>query len=217
VHEGIRKSRRTTGTDCVVEITVGLDRSRSTHRRFLRSLGRAAAMSAIAALVGSAPIACAPTSPNPRPGIEHVRPSVPDESLSTRLVLRLNERRLYLMDGTSPTAVESFPIAIGRPDHETPTGRFTIEEKIEHPAYDRIDPNDRRRVLEHVPPGPGNPLGERWMTFAHGDGWSVGIHGTPQPELLGRAVSGGCIRMRNTDVIRLYDRVRLGTTVVVEP
>jgi len=59
--------------------------------------------------------------------------------------------------------------------------------------------------------------GERWMTFAHGDGWTVGIHGTPQPQLLGQAVSGGCIRMRNADVIRVYDRVHLGTTVIVEP
>ncbi len=68
---------------------------------------------------------------------------------------------------------------------------------------------DRRR--------PANPLGERWIGFIRGDGWTIGIHGTPQPELLGRAVSKGCIRMRNDDVIRLYDRVRIGTPVVVEP
>jgi lipoprotein-anchoring transpeptidase ErfK/SrfK len=133
------------------------------------------------------------------------------------LVLRLGERRLYLMDGDSRTPVESFPIAIGREGHDTPTGRFRVEAKIVHPDYEKIDPNDRTRVLKRIPPGPENPLGERWMTIAHGDGWEVGIHGTPQPHLLGQAVSGGCIRMRNADVIRVYDLVQLGTTVIVEP
>jgi len=118
-------------------------------------------------------------------------------------------------DGTTP--VESFPIAVGRAGHETPTGRFQVEEMIEHPDYQQVDPQDRWRVLEWIPPGPANPLGERWIGFAHGDGWTVGIHGTPHPQLLGRAVSGGCIRMRNADVIRVYGRVRLGTMVVVHP
>jgi lipoprotein-anchoring transpeptidase ErfK/SrfK len=71
--------------------------------------------------------------------------------------------------------------------------------------------------LKRVAPGPANPLGQRWIGFAHGDGWTVGIHGTPQPELLGRAVSGGCVRMRNADVVRVYDAVDLGTPVLVEP
>jgi lipoprotein-anchoring transpeptidase ErfK/SrfK len=113
--------------------------------------------------------------------------------------------------------VESFPIAIGRKGHDTPTGRFQIDEKVERPDYEKIDPIDRSHVLKRIPPGPENPLGERWMTFVRGDGWTIGIHGTPQPELLGRAVSGGCIRMRNADVVRVYDRVELGTPVIVEP
>src|SRR6185295_1595290 len=115
------------------------------------------------------------------------------------------------------TPVESFPIAVGRPGHETPIGRFHVEEMIVHPEFHKFDPKDRTRVIKYFPPGPTNPLGERWIGFAHGEGWTVGMHGTPQPELLGRAVSGGCIRMRNADVVRIYDRVRIGTTVIVEP
>jgi lipoprotein-anchoring transpeptidase ErfK/SrfK len=113
--------------------------------------------------------------------------------------------------------VASFPIAVGRKGRETPTGRFHVEEMLQHPPYPRLDPKDRSRVLEMVPPGPANPLGERWIGFAHGEGWTIGIHGTPRPELLGQAVSGGCIRMRNADVIRVYDEVRLGTPVLVHP
>jgi lipoprotein-anchoring transpeptidase ErfK/SrfK len=148
------------------------------------------------------------------PQADHTTPS---ERQPTYLVLRLSERRLYLMDGGSPMPVDSFPIAIGRKGHDTPTGRFRIDEMVERPDYEKIDPTDRSRVLRRIPPGPENPLGERWMTFVRGDGWTVGIHGTPQPELLGQAVSGGCIRMRNADVIRVYDRVQLGTAVIVEP
>ncbi len=133
------------------------------------------------------------------------------------MVVRLHERRLDLMKDDVATPVETFPIAVGRAGSETPTGRFAVDELIEHPDYQRIDPHDGSRVLERIPPGPANPLGERWIGFARGDGWTVGIHGTPHPELLGRAVSGGCIRMRNADVVRVYDEVRLGTIVIVRP
>lgn len=84
-----------------------------------------------------------------------------------------------------------------------------------HVASD--DKADRTRVVRRIPPGPDDPLGARWIAFAHGDGWTVGLHGTPHPELPGRAVSGGRVRMRNADVVRIYDRVQLGTPVVVEP
>ncbi len=136
---------------------------------------------------------------------------------AVHLVLRLGERRLYLIDGDPRTPDESFPIAVGREGHETPTGRYQVEEMIEHPDFLRIDHGPPRRIRERVPPGPDNPLGERWIGFIRGDGWTIGIHGTPHPELLGRAVSGGCIRMRNADVVRVYERVRLGTPVIVEP
>lgn len=181
----------------------------------LRRSWHRAALVALAIVVGCGSIARGPVDPT----LQTRQPdrSGPNEDRSPYVVLRLRERRLYLMDGASHASMESFPIAVGRHGHETPTGRFRVEEMIEHPDYDQIDPNDRSRVLKRIAPGPENPLGERWMTFAHGDGWAVGIHGTPHPELLGRAVSGGCIRMRNADVIRVYDRVQVGTPVVVEP
>lgn len=162
--------------------------------------------------------ACGPvhTEPHAVSAGAAARPAASDRT-STYLVLRLNERRLYLMQDGDAVPVESFPIAVGRAGTETPTGRFQVEEKIEHPDYLKLDPADRSHVLKRVPPGPDNPLGERWMGIAHGDGWTVGIHGTPHPELLGQAVSHGCIRMRNADVIRLYDRVEIGTAVFVYP
>jgi L,D-transpeptidase ErfK/SrfK len=135
----------------------------------------------------------------------------------THLVLRLGERRIYLMDGNPSTPTESFPVAIGKDGWETPTGRFHVEEMVVNPDFLKLDDSVVPvRVIKHIPPGPTNPLGERWIGFAHGEGWTLGIHGTPNPELLGRAVSHGCVRMRNADVIKIYDRVQLGTAVIVE-
>jgi lipoprotein-anchoring transpeptidase ErfK/SrfK len=160
--------------------------------------------------------ACGVVGPSPhRRDADAARAPVPPPD--EYLVLKLAERRLYLMDDDPATALESFPIVVGREGRETPTGRYRVEEKVEYPHYDKIDPTDRTRIVKRIPPGPQNPLGERWIGIIVGDGWTIGIHGTPNPELLGKAVSGGCIRMRNADVIRVYDRVEIGTPVIVEP
>jgi lipoprotein-anchoring transpeptidase ErfK/SrfK len=69
-----------------------------------------------------------------------------------------------------------------------------------------------------VPGGPANPLGARAMYLYAGNKDTLyRIHGTNQPEYIGQAISSGCIRMTNTDVIDLFSRVSLGATVVVLP
>jgi L,D-transpeptidase ErfK/SrfK len=204
------------------------------------SFRRSSALVAIVLLAGTGPSACGVAGPSPdhhreesgtrapgaNPGSEQcVRGEAardagktsPKGCRLTHLVLRLDERRLYLTDDDPGTPVESFPIAVGREGMETPIGQFQVEEMVENPEFVKIDDADPSRVIKRFPPGPTNPLGERWIGFARGDGWTLGIHGTPNPELLGRAVSGGCIRMRNADVLRVYDRVQLGTTVIVDP
>ena len=69
-----------------------------------------------------------------------------------------------------------------------------------------------------VPGGPANPLGARALYLYEGNKDTLyRIHGTNQPEYIGQAISSGCIRMTNEDVIDLFDRVRQGATVVVLP
>jgi len=178
---------------------------------------RAATLVATALLACAGHSACRKASPSV---VEHVPDpapqalSAPELGPQAHLVIRVRERRLYMVDDAPDTPDESFPIAVGREGLETPVGRFQVEEMVEHPDYEKVASGV---VIERIPPGPKNPLGERWIGFAHGAGWTIGIHGTPQPDLLGHAVSHGCVRMRNADVIRIYDRVRIGTPVVVEP
>jgi lipoprotein-anchoring transpeptidase ErfK/SrfK len=77
--------------------------------------------------------------------------------------------------------------------------------------HQRLDP-----LPAFVPPGPQNPMGARGLyLFANGKDTLFRIHGTNQPEYIGSAISSGCIRMTNEDVIDLYSRVKLGTPVVV--
>jgi lipoprotein-anchoring transpeptidase ErfK/SrfK len=80
-------------------------------------------------------------------------------------------------------------------------------------------PDIRARVgplPERVPGGPANPLGARALYLFQGKTDTLyRIHGTNQPEYIGQAVSSGCIRMTNEDVIDLFDRAKLGATVIV--
>ena len=185
-------------------------------QRSLPSLRHAVPLAAIALLVGCGVAGPSPARERELPGIR--APGGPETTARVPyLLLRLGERRLYLMDDDPGTPVESFPIAVGRDGLETPTGRFHVEEMLEHPEFLKFDQAAPRRVIKRIPPGRWNPLGERWIGFAHGEGWTLGIHGTPNPELLGHAVSHGCVRMRNADVVRIYERIQLGTPVIVEP
>ena len=77
----------------------------------------------------------------------------------------------------------------------------------------------RRRlgdIPDYVSPGPHNPMGARALYLYDGSKDTLyRIHGTNQPEYIGHAISSGCIRMTNEDAIDLYNRVRIGTLVVV--
>jgi len=151
---------------------------------------------------------------------EHPADAGPDARF-TYLLLKLDERRLYLYigdgDPSTPADVESFPVAIGRKEYPTPTGHYKVRNKIVNPDFVVFDWKNPSHEVRTIPPGPDNPLGLRWIGFAQAHGWEIGFHGTPHPEVLGRAVSHGCVRMRNADIVRLYDRVRIGTPVIVEP
>ena len=77
--------------------------------------------------------------------------------------------------------------------------------------HQRLDP-----LPAYVPGGPQNPMGARALyLYANGKDTLYRIHGTNQPEYIGQAISSGCIRLTNEDVIDLYSRVKLGTPVVV--
>jgi len=97
------------------------------------------------------------------------------------------------------------------------SGIAKVGSKTEWPAW-HPTPGEIARlgVPKFVAPGPDNPMGSRALyLYSGGKDTLFRIHGTNQPEYIGASISSGCIRMTNEDVIDLYDRVGLGTVVVV--
>jgi lipoprotein-anchoring transpeptidase ErfK/SrfK len=127
------------------------------------------------------------------------------------VVIRRGSNRLHLFNGTKP--VRTFTVATGARSYPTPLGRFSIVAKWANPWWHPPD-SDWARGKKPVPPGPGNPLGTRWMGISSP---GVGIHGTPDGASLGYSVSHGCIRMAIPDAEWLFARVRVGTTVFIVP
>jgi len=114
------------------------------------------------------------------------------------LSVDLSERRLYVMrDGAQ---VGSYAVAIGQPNHPTPTGRYRIQHIVWNPRW--VPPDARwARNKRPTPPGdPRNPMGRVKLFFHEPD---LYIHGTRAVDSLGEAESHGCVRMRNSEVIEL--------------
>ena len=120
-----------------------------------------------------------------------------------------NELRYY----RGARLVRKFGVATGQSVYPTPTGMFSIVDKQLNPWW--LPPDSPWAAgKKPIPPGPGNPLGTRWMGLTSP---GVGIHGTPQPQSIGYSLSHGCIRMRIPDAEWLFDHVRVGATVFIVP
>ncbi|MBW4623839.1 MAG: L,D-transpeptidase family protein [Cyanosarcina radialis HA8281-LM2] len=144
------------------------------------------------------------------PPIEKPKPSANPTTQEVRLVLKLKKRRVYVY--RSDNLETSYPVAIGKPGWETPTGSFQVLQMIRNPSWQ----HPWKGTI--VPPGDDNPLGRRWIAFWYDEKTknSIGFHGTPNERLIGQAVSHGCVRMRNKDVEALFEKVAIGTPVTVE-
>jgi L,D-transpeptidase ErfK/SrfK len=131
------------------------------------------------------------------------------EVTQVRLVVRLGKRRVFVYRGKEPLA--SYPIAVGKPGWETPLGDYRVLNMEKNPIFKSFKSGNI------IYPGADNPLGIRWIGIWTDGKTQLGFHGTNQPELIGQAVSHGCIRMHNKDVLALFSQVAIGTPVKVEP
>lgn len=124
-------------------------------------------------------------------------------------------RRLYLSLGEGRAI--AYGVGVGREGFEW-KGRVNVGRKAEWPDWTPPAAMLKRRpdLPTFMPGGEDNPLGARAMyLYAGGKDTIYRIHGTNEADTIGSAVSSGCIRMLNQDVVDLYERVRVGTTVVV--
>jgi lipoprotein-anchoring transpeptidase ErfK/SrfK len=129
------------------------------------------------------------------------------------IVVKTHERRLYYVLGGGRAI--RYPVGVGRAGMQW-AGRAMIDGKYIKPAWSA--PASIRRDYRSLPtviPGgsPHNPMGVAAMTLSGGGEYA--IHGTNAPGTIGHFVSHGCIRMYNADITDLYNRVSVGTPVVV--
>jgi lipoprotein-anchoring transpeptidase ErfK/SrfK len=128
--------------------------------------------------------------------------AVSERALATRIVVNLTERRVTLLRAGRPVLV--VPAAVGSTATPTPTGRYYVNQKLVAP-----DP-----LGAYGPVALGisafSPVLKDWA-----QGGPIAIHGTNQATLLGSAVSHGCIRVRNADILRLYKLAPTGTPVLI--
>lgn len=117
-----------------------------------------------------------------------------------RVVVSIPDRKLAVIHPTGE--IEVYDVAVGKPSTPSPVGTFTIVNRLANPTY--------WGPTKTIAPGAGNPLGTRWMGLSEK---GYGIHGTSDPSSIGLAKSKGCIRLRNADVERLYERLRTGDIV----
>ncbi|MDK3156514.1 L,D-transpeptidase [Kamptonema cortianum] len=151
-----------------------------------------------------------PPLPNPNNSVtvEPQHAAFNPQQSTVRLEVSLSRRQVTLYDGTAP--VKIYPVAIGRPGHDTPTGRFEVRQMRRNPTW--INPATGQKFKAGTP---GHQIGTRWIGFwTDGLNW-IGFHGTPYPSSIGQAASEGCLRMHQNDLEELFEQVRLGTIVTV--
>lgn len=140
---------------------------------------------------------------------------VPRE-LDDGIVINLPQRMLFHF--SKGQILRAYPVALGKPDWQTPAGRFKIAVKEENPVWDvpkSIQEEMRqegKEVKTCVPPGPDNPLGKHWLGLSIS---GYGIHGTIAPSSIYQFQTHGCIRLHPDDVAELFPAVERGTPVLL--
>lgn len=123
-------------------------------------------------------------------------PSVGAQEKPLRIDLNIPELRLTVYEGDE--VLRSYPVAVGLPGHDTPTGNFAVSHAEWNPWW-RPPAREWAKDEKVTPPGPNNPMGRVKLFFLQ----YYFFHGTPESGSIGTAASHGCVRMLNKDVIAL--------------
>jgi lipoprotein-anchoring transpeptidase ErfK/SrfK len=141
---------------------------------------------------------------------QELHPAVTEQDLDTAIVIERGSNRLLYYKNLR--LARTFHIATGQAAYPTPIGDFEIVNMQRNPWWYPPEGSAWAEGEQPVPPGPGNPLGTRWMGISAP---YVGIHGTPDAASVGYSASHGCIRMLIPEAEWLFNHVDLGTPVFI--
>jgi lipoprotein-anchoring transpeptidase ErfK/SrfK len=181
----------------------------------------------LAPVPGQAPLDAAPGAASGRAASASLSPGQGSAAVTTtnpttatavsgnrQIVLELGKRTISLLEGS--TVLGKWPVAIGDPATPTPTGRYSIRNKVVNPQYQSTKTGKNNPTI-----GANGPLGDRWLGFHNTSKDQFGIHGTPPAWAWavhqGAAVTHGCVRMLGPHVRALFQQVDVGTPVMVKP
>lgn len=138
----------------------------------------------------------------------------PDDVAKIEIVKSEHVLRVLAKDGA---VLAVYPASIGSEEKPAPTGTFTVQAVAPRPDYtynpDYAFKGVKAKEKFTIKPGPNNPVGSKWIDLS---AETYGIHGTPDPEKVGKAYSNGCVRLTNWDVEELSEIVRKGTPVIFQ-
>ena len=131
-----------------------------------------------------------------------------------RIEIKGTQVRVYDKD---ESIVAIYPATVGSTERPSPAGELKVTAVAENPTY-YYDPANNLKGVDveeklKLPPGPNNPVGAVWISLSEK---GYGIHGTPDPEAVGKRASHGCIRLTNWDALELAKHVQKGTPVKIE-
>ncbi|MET0597940.1 MAG: L,D-transpeptidase [Mesorhizobium sp.] len=194
----------------------GLDRGHWGRRAFL--LGGLSTVLAGCIPTVDQPILPLAAQPGPDPRFRKRRVMYDGPEAPGTIVVNVSERYLYAVepDGWATR----YGVAVGE-EGLTFKGEASVGRKAEWPAWTPTASMVKRKpklaqYAGGVPGGENNPLGARALYLYQGSRDTMfRVHGTNEPWLIGTAVSNGCIRLTNDDIVELYDRTPIGTDVFV--
>jgi lipoprotein-anchoring transpeptidase ErfK/SrfK len=139
-----------------------------------------------------------------------------DESVMTKTAVRIDTKNSMLTVHEDGKLIAAYPVTIGSEQTESPVGDYKVRGVAKMPNFRHdkmmLKKGERSDKFHILPPGPNNPVGVVWIAL---NKKGIGLHGTNDPDSIGRSASHGCVRMANWDVIRLAWKIKAGVPVSI--
>ena len=139
-----------------------------------------------------------------------------NEAASAAIAVKIDTRTNMLGVFEGDKIIAAYPVTIGSAETESPIGEWKVRRITKMPTfrYDKemLQHGQRSSNFHLLPPGPRNPVGVMWIAL---NKKGIGIHGTNEPDSIGRSASHGCVRLANWDVVRLATKIKTGDSVSI--
>jgi len=139
-----------------------------------------------------------------------------DEPVTTKTAVKVDTKSSMLTVHEDGKLIAAYPVTIGSGQTVSPVGDWKVRGVAKMPDYRHdeamLSKGERSDKFHLLPPGPNNPVGVVWIAL---NKKGIGLHGTSDPDSIGRSVSHGCVRLANWDVIRLAGKIKAGVPVSI--